>query len=1197
MGKAPTITAGPSSSNDRYTVTEDQLASGALIFDVLANDAKRSVLYSLDSRDVPDLLTRDQVNVAEQSQLGNSIRITSDGRVAFLPGVGFQVQSLAAGETVQDSFIYAIQLGNGSLVWSTVQVTITGQNDGPVARADTGLAIEDAVTTGSVASNDSDVDHGAVLRYATTGQLPDGFAMASDGSWTFDGSDPAYQSLRDGQTMHLAVAYTVTDEHGASSSSTLILSLVGTNDAPRVSGAVIGSVAEDGAPVAPDALASSTDVDEGATLSVVDVPAELPAGVTYDPASHRFTLDPTHAAYQSLAHGATTVVTVSYGVSDGAATTPASVSWTVTGTNDGPVAAAAIAAVAEDQTVGGTLVATDPDEGTSLIFEPYVGGPDGFVLNSDGSWTFDASLGEYQSLAEGESRDVAIEYVVTDNQGETSVSTLTVTVTGTNDAPEVTGAVSGSASEDGTASTLAALANASDADAGASLSVVNFPAQLPPGVSYDAATRSFTLDPAHAAYQSLDEGASTAVTVSYGVSDGTATTPASVRWIVTGTNDGPSATPAMATVAEDGVVSGTVAVSDPDANASLTVEPRYDSPDGLEMDSDGNWTFDANQYAYQSLAEGESRDVVINYDVADAEGAYAYSTLTITVTGANDAPVTTSQWAEATENQTASGTLIALDQDNGAELAFAVDGEAPAGFVLSPDGSWTFDGANAAYDSLIAGEVRLIEVPFTVTDEHGATSSSFMTIALTGTNDAPVGNETPVALPAGTEDTAYVVTQEQLLAGWSDPEGTPLQATNLVATNATVTANADGSFTVTPAANFHGVVELKCEVTDGSSVTVRRAQLAIAPVNDAAVIGGTRTGSVTEATAASAGVAQYTGQLTVSDVDSAASFQARSNQVSDSGFGTFSLSSSGLWTYRLDNANPAVEALATGETLSDSFTVRSADGTTQLISISINGQTDPVYTPPPVSTAADPNDFDWVGDSSAAAAPVNYTGTSSSNSAHGSQQGDSFVGLEGSDTFWGHGGDDLIWGDFQDPATPGSNLNVDRLYGQAGNDTLYGGLGGDTLYGGSGDDTLYANGSNDLDNERNYLFGGSGNDTIFGSVSGDQIRGGTGADTITSGMGGDRFLYSSFEDTGDTITDYMSGWDAFDFTGLGMNYSFVGQVSSPFQLRPGQVGYVVSEGNSTLYLDGYGTEAGIDLQIVLLGVTQLSGTDVWFGGG
>lgn len=116
-------------------------------------------------------------------------------------------------------------------------------------------------------------------------------------------------------------------------------------------------------------------------------------------------------------------------------------------------------------------------------------------------------------------------------------------------------------------------------------------------------------------------------------------------------------------------------------------------------------------------------------------------------------------------------------------------------------------------------------------------------------------------------------------------------------------------------------------------------------------------------------------------------------------------------------------------------------------------------------------------------------------------------------------------------------------------------------------------------------------------MSGDQIRGGTGADTITSGMGGDRFLYSSFEDTGDTITDYMSGWDAFDFTGLGMNYSFVGQVSSPFQLRPGQVGYVVSEGNSTLYLDGYGTEAGIDLQIVLLGVTQLSGTDVWFGGG
>jgi VCBS repeat-containing protein len=179
----------------------------------------------------------------------------------------------------------------------------------------------------------------------------------------------------------------------------------------------------------------------GRGLSVVDVPASLPAGVSYDAAARTFSLDPANPAFQSLAAGQSTTVMVEYGVSDGTATTPASVSWTLTGTND---------------------------------------------------------------------------------------------------APAVTGAVSGSATEDGAAVSLSALQNASDGDDGTSLSVVDVPASLPAGVSYDAAARTFSLDPANPAYQSLAAGQSTTVTVEYGVSDGTATTPASVSWTLTGTNDAPA---------------------------------------------------------------------------------------------------------------------------------------------------------------------------------------------------------------------------------------------------------------------------------------------------------------------------------------------------------------------------------------------------------------------------------------------------------------------------------------------------------------------------------------------------------------------------------------------------------------------------------------------------------------------------------
>src|SRR5207245_772241 len=67
-------------------------------------------------------------------------------------------------------------------------------------------------------------------------------------------------------------------------------------------------------------------------------------------------LDPANAAFQHLAAGQTTVVTVNYGVSDGTATTPAAVSWTVTGTIDAPTLApndalAASASVNEDGSV------------------------------------------------------------------------------------------------------------------------------------------------------------------------------------------------------------------------------------------------------------------------------------------------------------------------------------------------------------------------------------------------------------------------------------------------------------------------------------------------------------------------------------------------------------------------------------------------------------------------------------------------------------------------------------------------------------------------------------------------------------------------------------------------------------------------------------------------------------------------------
>ena len=52
------------------------------------------------------------------------------------------------------------------------------------------------------------------------------------------------------------------------------------------------------------------------------------------------------------------------------------------------------------------------------------------------------------------------------------------------------------------------------------------------------------------------------------------------------------------------------------------------------------------------------------------------------------------------------------------------------------------------------------------------------------------------------------------------------------------------------------------------------------------------------------------------------------------------MTAAGVWAYTLDNANSAVQALNVGDTLTDSFTVTTVDGTPQLVTITITGSND-----------------------------------------------------------------------------------------------------------------------------------------------------------------------------------------------------------------------------------------------------------------
>ncbi|WP_212365878.1 cadherin-like domain-containing protein [Bradyrhizobium jicamae] len=313
---------------------------------------------------------------------------------------------------------------------------------------------------------------GAALSISAVGVVSGGGSVVDnhDGTWTYT---PAFH-----YSGAVSFGYTVSDGV-LTANSTASLTLADVNHSPTVSGPVTGTATEHGTPSALDALANASDVDND-TLTVVNLPDQLPAGVSYNADTHSFTLDPSDPAYQYLAAGATTAVTVEYGVSDGHDTVQGSVSWTVTGINEpATIDGKSTGSVVEDGTISndGQVIALDSDSGTLTVHDvdsgeghfatvdsaALVGTYGNFTFDSDsGHWTYKLDHAKANGLADGQTEHDTL--TVTSADG-TASQVIDVTVTGSNDAPIIadgtvaSGSINvpaGSASENTVSPTLAA---------------------------------------------------------------------------------------------------------------------------------------------------------------------------------------------------------------------------------------------------------------------------------------------------------------------------------------------------------------------------------------------------------------------------------------------------------------------------------------------------------------------------------------------------------------------------------------------------------------------------------------------------------------------------------------------------------------------------------------------------------------------
>lgn len=301
---------------------------------------------------------------------------------------------------------------------------------------------------------------------------------------------------------------------------------------------------------------------------------------------------------------------------------------------------------------------------------------------------------------------------------------------------------------------------------------------------------------------------------------------------LTNVNETPSE-PALSanTIAENSVVGtniGTFSATDPDAGAVLT----YTLVSGTGSDDNASFSLVGNQLKSAAVFNYEVKSTyTIRVRVSDGS-FHVEKAFTILVTDVDEKPVVSNSSYSTDEDvaltvAAADGVLKnASDPEGKAIIASLVTAPAHGTLVLNTNGSFVYTPAANfnGTDSFV----------FTVADQWNTSAPATAVIVVKPVNDAPVAvNQTYNT----DEDLPLVIAAAAgVLKSATDVEGDPLSAV-LVAgpAHGTLTLNADGSFTYSPAANYNGsdAFTFRAQDDKGLQSSIMTATITVKAVNDA----------------------------------------------------------------------------------------------------------------------------------------------------------------------------------------------------------------------------------------------------------------------------------------------------------------------------------------------------------------------------
>jgi Ca2+-binding RTX toxin-like protein len=471
------------------------------------------------------------------------------------------------------------------------------------------------------------------------------------------------------------------------------------------------------------------------------------------------------------------------------------------------------------------------------------------------------------------------------------------------------------------------------------------------------------------------------------------------------------------------------------------------------------------------------------------------------------------------------------------------------------------------------------EIAFQAVDNFGREITHSITVDIAPVNDAPEAGG--VDLGSTLEDVSMTFGADDLLAASSDVDGDDLSITSVSVSPAygKVSDNGDGTWTYTPAADYHGAdVPLSFTVSDGAATDEAVASLDVTPVNDAPVAEGDTIGGEEDSV-----ITINVAELLANDRDvdgdtlSLRSFsQPDSGILVDNGDGTLSFAPDPDWfgTTTFDYVvGDASGALDIGQVRIDVTDVgETVIGTNGADSLNAGGSGDTLV-------GLRGND--------------RLRGGEGKDTLIGGDGADRLDGREGSDLYIWNGGDDRD--NINDSGSDGEDVLLSRVsrFQGLGNDFSGGGLeaigydsdgdnsadtdqpmsieadhgnqrwdfstlellnedttirtgrGNDRISasdrssavydGGTGNDTLIGADQDDT------LLGGRHNDTLSGGEGSDTLVGGDGADRVDGGEGSDLYIWNAGDDRDNVGDSGNSGDDvllsrASRFQGLGNSF-------------------------------------------------------------